>query len=95
MSYIDKNSDIVVSARLTDRGRRLLANGALTFNSFKLGDSEIDYSTLGATYDVTLENIEKSFLRKCEKQEIIAMWVTKKVQTDDKKDDFIIEYLNV
>ncbi len=57
MSYIDKNSDIVVSARLTDRGRRLLANGALTFNSFKLGDSEIDYSTLGATYDVTLENI--------------------------------------
>ena len=57
MSYIDKNSDIVVSARLTDRGRQLLANGALTFNSFKLGDSEIDYSTLGATYDVTLENI--------------------------------------
>lgn len=57
MSYIDKNSDIVVSARLTNKGRQLLANGALTFISFKLGDSEIDYSTLGATYDVTLENI--------------------------------------
>lgn len=57
MSYIDKNSNIVVSARLTDLGRELLANGALTFNTFKLGDSEIDYSTLGAGYDVTLENI--------------------------------------
>lgn len=45
--------------------------------------------------NISLENIEKSFLRKCEKQEIIAMWVTKKVQTDDRKDDFIIEYLNV
>ena len=57
MSYIDKNSNIVVSARLTDTGRNLLASGALTFNTFKLGDSEIDYSTLGASYDVTLENI--------------------------------------
>lgn len=57
MSYIDKNSNIVVSARLTDKGRNLLANGALTFNTFKLGDSEIDYTTLGPTYDITLENI--------------------------------------
>ncbi len=57
MSYIDKNSNIVVSARLTDTGRNLLASGALTFNTFKLGDSEIDYSTLGASYDITLENI--------------------------------------
>ena len=38
MSYIDKNSNIVVSARLTDKGRELLASGALTFNTFKLGD---------------------------------------------------------
>lgn len=57
MSYIDKNSNIVVSARLTDMGRELLANGALTFNTFKLGDSEIDYSTLGTGYDITLNNI--------------------------------------
>ena len=57
MSYIDKNSNIVVSARLTNKGRNLLASGALTFNTFKLGDSEIDYTTLGPTYDVTMENI--------------------------------------
>jgi hypothetical protein len=57
VSYIDKNSDIVVSARLTDKGRQLLASGGLTFNTFKLGDSEIDYTTLGASYDITLENI--------------------------------------
>lgn len=47
----------MVSARLTDTGRNLLASGALTFNTFKLGDSEIDYSTLGASYDISLENI--------------------------------------
>ncbi len=57
MSYIDKNSNIVVSARLTNKGRNLLASGALTFNTYKLGDSEIDYTTLGPTYDVTMENI--------------------------------------
>jgi hypothetical protein len=57
VSYIDKNSNIVVSARLTDKGRELLANGALTFNTFKLGDSEIDYTTLGPTYDITLNNV--------------------------------------
>lgn len=57
MSYIDKNSDVVVSARLTDKGRELLASGVLTFNTFKLGDSEIDYSSLGAGYDITLNNV--------------------------------------
>ena len=43
--------------------------------------------------NLTLENIEKSFLRKNKGQEIIAMWIQKRVI--DKKDDFIIEYLNV
>lgn len=57
MSYIDKNSNIVISARLTDRGRAKLSVGELNFNTFKLGDSEVDYSSLGPTYDVTLENI--------------------------------------
>lgn len=66
MSYIDKNSNIVVSARLTDKGRELLANGALTFNIFKLGDSEIDYSTLGPTYDITLENVIRAKARQPE-----------------------------
>ena len=59
MAYIDKNSNIVVSARMTNEGRRLLSLGQLTFTTFRLGDSEIDYKTLGPTYDITLENIIK------------------------------------
>jgi len=53
VSYIDKNSNIVISARLTDIGRQLLSKGLLTFDTFKLGDSEIDYSTLGVGYDIS------------------------------------------
>jgi len=57
MAYIDKNSTTVVSARLTDVGRKLLSTGNLNFSSYRLGDSEIDYSTLGITYDITLSNV--------------------------------------
>ena len=54
MSYIDKNSNVVISARMTDKGRQLLSKGLLTFDTFRLGDSEIDYSTLGSGYDISL-----------------------------------------
>jgi len=57
VSYIRKNSDVVVSARMTNMGRQLLSLGMLTFDRFRLGDSEIDYTTLGPTYDITLNNI--------------------------------------
>ena len=57
MSYIDKNSNIVMSLNMTNEGRRLLSLGKLTFDTFRLGDSEIDYTTLGPTYDITLENV--------------------------------------
>ena len=57
MSYIDKNSNIVISARLTDTGRLLLSKGLLTFDTFRLGDSEIDYTTLGSGYDIS-KNID-------------------------------------
>jgi hypothetical protein len=57
VSYIDKNSSVVVSARLTNKGRELLSTGLLTFDTFRLGDSEIDYSTLGTSYDITLNNV--------------------------------------
>ena len=60
MSYIDKNGNIVISARMTDKGREQLSIGQLNFTTFKLGDSEVDYSSLGSTYDVTLENVLKS-----------------------------------
>lgn len=42
---------------MTNEGRRLLSLGKLTFDTFRLGDSEIDYTTLGPTYDITLENV--------------------------------------
>jgi hypothetical protein len=42
---------------MTNEGRKLLSLGLLTFDSFRLGDSNIDYTTLGPTYDITLENI--------------------------------------
>jgi hypothetical protein len=57
MSFIDKNSNTVISARLTNEGRKLLSLGRLTFDTFRLGDSNIDYTTLGSSYDITLENI--------------------------------------
>ncbi len=57
MSYIDKNSNIVMSLNMTNEGRRLLSLGKLTFDTFRLGDSEIDYTTLGPAYDITLENV--------------------------------------
>ena len=57
MSYIDKNSNVVISARLTNKGRQLLSKGLLTFDTFQLGDSEIDYSTLGSGYDIS-KNID-------------------------------------
>jgi len=57
VSYIDKNLNTPISARLTDEGKRLLSLGLLTFDTFRLGDSNIDYTTLGSTYNISLENI--------------------------------------
>jgi hypothetical protein len=44
MSYINKNTKSLVRLKLTNVGRELLAKGQLTFNSFIIGDSEVDYS---------------------------------------------------
>lgn len=44
MSYINKNTKSLVRLKLTNIGRELLAKGQLTFNSFIVGDSEVDYS---------------------------------------------------
>jgi hypothetical protein len=59
MSYISKNTGAFVNARLTDKGRELLSIGLLNFATFRLGDSEVDYSTLGASYNIALENVLK------------------------------------
>ncbi len=54
MAFIEKSEQVVINARLTTIGRKLLASGALTFNQWVLGDSEIDY-TYGANtgFDLT------------------------------------------
>ncbi|MDB4326204.1 hypothetical protein N9966_00145 [bacterium] len=59
MSYISKNTGAFVNARLTKKGRELLSIGQLNFSTFRLGDSEVDYSSLGTTYDIAKENILK------------------------------------
>ena len=43
MSYINKQNTALVRVKLTDVGRELLAKGQLTFDSWSVGDSEIDY----------------------------------------------------
>lgn len=44
MSYINKQSTTLVRVKLTDIGREQLAKGQLTFNSYIIGDSEVDYN---------------------------------------------------
>jgi hypothetical protein len=46
MSYIQKSDNIVVNAKLTSIGRKLLASGALNYTYYALGDSEIDYRSI-------------------------------------------------
>jgi len=43
MSYINQQSTSLIKVKLTDIGREQLAKGQLTFNSYVLGDSEVDY----------------------------------------------------
>jgi len=59
MSYISKNTGAFVNARLTDKGRELLSIGLLNFSTFRLGDSEVDYTTLGSNYNIALQNVLK------------------------------------
>ena len=55
MSYISKNTGAFVNARLTDKGRELLSVGLLNFATYRLGDSEVDYTTLGPNYNIALQ----------------------------------------
>lgn len=45
MSYINKKSQPLINLKLTNIGRKNLANGGLTFQYYALGDSEMNYST--------------------------------------------------
>lgn len=44
MSYIESNNNSFVNIKLTEKGREKLAKGQLTFNSWAIGDSEVNYN---------------------------------------------------
>ena len=44
MSYIINNSGAFVNIKLTDTGRRKLAEGKLNFTAWGIGDSELNYN---------------------------------------------------
>ena len=49
MSYIIKKNDPMVNVKLTNKGRRNLSSGALSFINFTLGDGEMDYTSSNPT----------------------------------------------
>lgn len=58
MSFLDKNNSDYISARLTQRGRRAIANGNFNISYFGIGDSEYDYS--GSSYQNVLAPLDKN-----------------------------------
>jgi len=44
MAFLDNSGDIILDAVLTDIGRKKMADGNFTIETFALGDDEIDYS---------------------------------------------------
>ena len=54
MSYIIKNANPFASTKLTEKGREKLAKGQLTFTSWAIGDSEINYDREVFVDDATL-----------------------------------------
>jgi hypothetical protein len=58
MGFIQKSDPVVLNIKLTSIGREQLAKGQLTFNSFAVGDGEIDYSFNNRTgFNAFLANI--------------------------------------
>ncbi len=50
MSFINSKNAAFIYAKLTDTGRKLLAQGALTYDYWVFGDSEIDYGFDSPTF---------------------------------------------
>ena len=51
MAFLDNSGDIILDAVLTDKGRRLLANGnGFTITKFALGDDEINYGNFNKAH---------------------------------------------
>jgi hypothetical protein len=80
MSFIIKQNNPFISAKLTDKGREMLAKGALNFTSWAIGDSEINYDredvvTLNPT-DTVLSG-SSYILRPKDKQPNFKSYITK------------------
>jgi hypothetical protein len=45
MSFLNSNNSEYLSARITNRGRKAIANGNFNIQYFQIGDSEYDYTT--------------------------------------------------
>ena len=50
MAFLDNSGDIILDAVLTDIGRKRMADGNFTIETFALGDDEIDYSLFNADH---------------------------------------------
>ena len=59
MSYIIKSATPFASTKLTEKGREKLAKGQLTFNSWAIGDSEINYDRELLLDDLTISGSSK------------------------------------
>jgi hypothetical protein len=77
MSYIIKSSDAFVSIKLTEVGREKLAQGLLNFNSWAVGDSEINYNreAIVNPSDISLSATSK-ILRPFDRQPNIKSFIT-------------------
>ncbi len=51
MSYILKNTSALINSRLTDTGREKLSQGNFNISYFQIGDSEVSYNVLPASYN--------------------------------------------
>ena len=49
MSFLNSNNSEYLSARITNRGRKAIANGNFNIQYFQIGDSEFDYNTVFST----------------------------------------------
>lgn len=60
MSYIIKKSSPLVNVKLTDTGRKSMANGNLSFSGYSLGDSEVDYTTDDTSLELVLRPVDNN-----------------------------------
>ena len=53
MSYILKNTSVLVNTRVTDTGRLKLSQGNFKISYFQVGDSEVSYDRVPNNYNQT------------------------------------------